>query len=353
MSTLRVLIAGGGVVALEAALALRSLAGERVRAELLAPTTTFAFRPASVRTPFGGADAVEIGFGRIAIEHHRGALAAVDPQRHVVRTTDGGELPYDRLIVATGARPVADVDGATLFRGPISTGAVQRAVAAATQRVIFAAPRAPTWLLPPYELALLAAHARADGPVLTIVTTERRPLAVMGADGSDAVARLLDRAGIEFLGSTTADCVVGDALATRQGRLLAADAVIALPRLHGRRIGGLPADADGFLEIDEHARVRGVEDVFAAGDVTAGEVKHGGLGARQADAACEWIAAEAGAAIEPRPYRPVLQALLLTGEAPLYLCAEGGVTHVSRQPLWQPASKLTGRHLADYVADAD
>ena len=44
----RVLIAGGGVAALEAALALRALAEDRVRVELLAPETQFWYRPLAV-----------------------------------------------------------------------------------------------------------------------------------------------------------------------------------------------------------------------------------------------------------------------------------------------------------------
>jgi len=47
-----VLIAGGGVAALEAALALRALAEERVSVELLAPDPHFWYRPLAVAEPF-------------------------------------------------------------------------------------------------------------------------------------------------------------------------------------------------------------------------------------------------------------------------------------------------------------
>ena len=49
----RVLIVGGGVAGLEAALALRELAGERVATTLLAPAAEFVYRPMRVREPFG------------------------------------------------------------------------------------------------------------------------------------------------------------------------------------------------------------------------------------------------------------------------------------------------------------
>src|SRR5262249_17568536 len=154
-SPLRVLVAGGGVAALEAVLALRSLAGDRVRLELLSPTAGFAQRPYSVRSPFSGEPAPDGSFDRTHVTHHPGALAVVDPERREVGTTDGGVLRYDRLIVATGAQPVEAVPGATLFRGPISAGAVEAAVRGARKRAIFTVPPESTWTLPVYELALL------------------------------------------------------------------------------------------------------------------------------------------------------------------------------------------------------
>jgi sulfide:quinone oxidoreductase len=48
----RVLIAGGGVAALEATLALRALADERVAITLVAPESDFVYRPLAVAEPF-------------------------------------------------------------------------------------------------------------------------------------------------------------------------------------------------------------------------------------------------------------------------------------------------------------
>lgn len=361
MSEMRVLIAGGGVAALEAALALRALAGDRVRVELLAPGTQFPHRPSSVVSPFSGEESPQVSWDRVQITLHRGSLESVDPDARDVLTTDGGRLRYDRLLVATGALAVEAVPGATTFRGPISAGMVDAAIHRARERIIFALPAEAAWGLPVYELALLAAHEHRNGRDLMVVTPEPRPLDVFGRTASDAVARLLDRAGVEFVGETAADSVLGDALITRDGHMIRADAVIALPRLEPRVIPGLP---DGFLEIDEHARVVGVQHVFAAGDVTAEPIKQGGLATQQADAAAERIAFEAGADIEPRPYRPVLRGLLLTGEAPLYMRTDleghGALARplryepprTSRAPLWWPDQKIVGRYLAGYLAAA-
>ena len=51
-SPMRVLIAGGGVAALEATLALRALAPERVGITLVAPESDFTYRPLAVAEPF-------------------------------------------------------------------------------------------------------------------------------------------------------------------------------------------------------------------------------------------------------------------------------------------------------------
>jgi sulfide:quinone oxidoreductase len=364
-SPLRVLVAGGGVAALESVLALRALAGDRVELELLAPAGRFVERPSSVLSPFDGQDAPSVPLDRLfelGVRHHQGALASVEPAARTVRTTDGGRLAYDRLVVAPGARAVDGVPGAVTFRGPISAGAVEAAIGKADAHVIFVLPPTSGWPLPLYELALLTARERPDGPAVTIVTPEPRPLDIFGRTASDALARLLDRAGITFMGRTAAVEALDIALVTEDGRMLAADAIIALPRLVGPRIDGLPMDAHGFIETDEHARVRGIEDVFAAGDATANPIKQGGLAAQQADAAAEWIAADAGAPVTPLPARRVLRGVVLTGEAPLYLRRDldedAGVARalreapggVSRAGLWWPSGKIAGRYLTGFLA---
>src|SRR3954447_3763247 len=106
-SPLRVLIAGGGVAGLEALLALRDLAGDRVAITLLAPESEFAYRPMATAVPFARghmqrhrlAEAAE-GAGA---EFVRGALAEVDPEARSVTTADDRTLSYDALLVAVGA----------------------------------------------------------------------------------------------------------------------------------------------------------------------------------------------------------------------------------------------------------
>jgi sulfide:quinone oxidoreductase len=128
--------------------------------------------------------------------------------------------------------------------------------------------------------------------------------------------------------------------------------------MRGREIKSLPHDEDGFLPIDNHGRVTGVNDVYAAGDGTNFPVKQGGIACQQADAVAEVIAKTAGASLEPRSFRPVLRGQLITGRESRFMRAdlsgrEGDIAHSSPETLWWPPSKVAGRYLAPYLHEAD
>ena len=128
--TAKVLIAGGGVAALEAALALRALAEDRVSVELLAPESQFSYRPLAVAEPFGLGAMRRLELGELAAEAGatltHGALFSVDVARRIAYTATGVAIPYSTLLVACGAVPKPAVDGALTFRGP-PTGSGSRA----------------------------------------------------------------------------------------------------------------------------------------------------------------------------------------------------------------------------------
>jgi sulfide:quinone oxidoreductase len=63
---MRVLIAGGGVAGLEAALALRAVAREQVDVELLAPEPRFFYRPLAVAEPFGLGEVRQFDLAQLA-----------------------------------------------------------------------------------------------------------------------------------------------------------------------------------------------------------------------------------------------------------------------------------------------
>jgi sulfide:quinone oxidoreductase len=92
--------------------------------------------------------------------------------------------------------------------------------------------------------------------------------------------------------------------------------ILALPELMGPSVRGLSIAEHGFIPVTPYGEVRGVPDVYAAGDATDFPVKHGGIAAQQADTAATSIAALAGAHVERKPFHPTIRGLLLTGDRP-------------------------------------
>ena len=362
---MKVLIAGGGVAALEAAVALRELAEDRVSVELLGPEPHFWYRPLAVAEPFALGEVRHFELSKLAADAGAsftpGKLVSVDAARRVAYTSPGGAVSYTTLLIACGAVPKPVVDGAITFRGPADTAKIEKLLAEIeagdVRRVVFAVPTGAVWSLPAYELALMTSAwglRRAIGVEVGLVTPEDEPLQIFGPEASGAVRALLDERGIVLhTRAYPAEARPGELLLVADG-IVVADRVVALPRLQGPRIGGVPQTFEGFIPVDPHGRVIGMTDVYAAGDITTFPVKQGGIAAQQAEAAAEAIAAAAGADLSARPFRPVLRGLLLTGGEPRYLRSDpaGGddASQASPEPLWWPPAKIVGRHLAPFLA---
>jgi sulfide:quinone oxidoreductase len=367
----RVVIAGGGVAALEAALALRELAADRVGVTLLTPEPEFVYRPMRVREPFAYSAARVYPLDDIArdigAEFRRDALTSLDPADRVLHTDEGEPLSYDALLLALGARPQEHFKYAlTLDDRRLDEqlhGLIQDVEGGYVHKLAFLVPTPAPWPVPIYELALMTARRAWDmnqDVSVTIVTPEDAPLAIFGSAVSDGVQRLLEEHGVLIIASAHCETPAPGQVAIRPGaRSLHVDRVVALPELLGPSIPGVPRnDPGGFIPIDAHCRVRDLAGVYAAGDATEFAVKLGGIAAQQADVAAESIAALAGAAVQPREFRPVLQAILLGGDRPLYLSAEivggrGSCSEISEKPSWSPPTKIAAKYLARYLESRD
>jgi sulfide:quinone oxidoreductase len=241
-------------------------------------------------------------------------------------------------------------------------GLIQDVEGGYVKRLAFVIPAPMAWPLPVYELALMTSTRAYDTNVeltITILTPEDAPLAIFGEGASRAVAELLAEHQIEVIAS--AYCEVprsGLVEVSPGGRRLEFDRVAALPELEGPAVPGLPEADHGFIPVDMHCRVRGLERVYAAGDATDFAIKHGGIAAQQADTAAEAIGALAGAPVEPQPFHPVIRGVLLTGGKPRYLSAQitgghGLTSNISEDPPWDPAAKIAAKYLAPYLAVRD
>jgi sulfide:quinone oxidoreductase len=341
-----VVVAGGGIAALEFVLALRQLAGDRAGITLIAPEADLVLRPLSIAEPLGAAEGQRRTLPEIAedagFRFVRAGVTAVDPQRGCVVLRAGGTVRYDSLVLAPGARRLpafddvihlGDEDGTralAALRADIGAGEVGS--------VAFVAPTLTGWLLPLYEAALLTARL-GENVRVSLITAEEQPLAMFGVDASAQVARALDGAGVAWVGGrqpgvTGAAVTVGDAT-------IPADRIVSLPLMRGPRIDGVPATGPyGLIPVDEFGRVRGLPAAYAIGDATDFPVKQGGIACQQAEVAAAHVAARLGADVVPVPFAPVMRASLLTGDGPPLALGP------------DVAGKLPGRHLARYLTPA-
>src|SRR6188768_1266637 len=103
----KVLIAGAGVAGLEAALALRDLAGEGVEVAVHDSRQEFVYRPFAIGEPYGTTRSFRYDLARLSercgATLRASTIAAVEPERRLAVTADGERFPYDHLIIATGA----------------------------------------------------------------------------------------------------------------------------------------------------------------------------------------------------------------------------------------------------------
>jgi sulfide:quinone oxidoreductase len=348
-STARVLISGGGIAALETALALDRLARGRVAVELISPRRDFVFRPRPGWTPLGAGPAARFDLDSVAAEmgarYRSDALAAVRVAEQEVVTKRDAVLPYDALVIAHGATAKRAVTGAVTFWTREDEPALRQVLAAFERgehdRIALAVPAGMRWSLPLYELALQVADrtgTRASGEGrIVVVTPEAFPLELFGEEAGAAVEAAVRERGIEVRAGSGPVAFDDGGLTLESEEVLEVGQVIALPRMVGREVPGLPTDQLGFLHTGSDGRVRDLDVVYAAGDATAFPVKQGVFAGPQADAAAEHLAATVGAALEPTPFRPVLRGTLARGDSAL-------------QSLWWPSTSFAGRHLTAHLA---
>jgi sulfide:quinone oxidoreductase len=315
-SPLRVVIAGGGVAGLEVLMALYSLAGDRVALTLVAPEDQFVYRPLAVDGTFA-VDRMREAPLRTAASHADATFVSdiietANPERKRATTSAGEQLEYDALVLALGANTLPGLSNVLTWDdrsdADVLGGLLQDVEEGYTRRLAVVIPPGPGWPLRGYELALLVKLEASSMSVdieMTIVSPDPPPLALLGERAVELVSKELEQAGIAVASAAHIDVVTANPLAIvlqPSGERIEVDRAIALPVLQGRAVRGVPATSDGFVEVDEHCRARGLDAVWAVGDCTAFPVKSGGFAAEQADVAAEDIAAAAGAPVEARTF---------------------------------------------------
>jgi sulfide:quinone oxidoreductase len=362
-----IVLVGGGVGALETALALRALAADRVNMTLVSADPELTYRPAAAFEAFGQPaaryDLAAIA-GDLGARFRMERLEAVAPRTRSVRLSSGARLSYDALVLAIGARATAALPGALTFRDQRDVPALRRVLgelkSGQLTRLAFAVPSGIAWALPLYELALYSARRAArpgTGTEIVVLSPEHTPLEVFGEEASKRVEDVLADRGVTFLGESPVTRWSEGTLSVQGHAPIEVDRVITIPQLRVHRIPGIPASWWGFVPTDASGRVEGLADVYAAGDMTSYPIKQGGLATQQADRIANTIAASLGATVRELRDTHILRARLLGGERPLLLRTEldwqgrpsNGTVETAAADDGADATKIFGRYLTPYL----
>jgi sulfide:quinone oxidoreductase len=289
----RVVILGSSFAGLTAALELRKRVGDRHEIVVLDPRADFTFIPSLIWLPFGIRDAKDVTFPLAPLYASKGirfvneAATGIDLDAHVVHTTSGEELSYDKLFIGTGPRlafekvpglgphgghtqSVCNLDHALLAReawdrflqnpGPVVIGTAQGGSC-------FGAS---------YEFLFNVSHrirkaGLQDVAPVTFITAEpflgHFGLGGVGTSGQ-MVERFFARSGIEGLTSTSITEVRDGEIELGSGRVLPFAYSMIVPPFAGvEAVAGTEGLANpmGFVPVDEQFRHPEHPDVFAAG----------------------------------------------------------------------------------------
>ncbi len=310
----RIVVLGGGFGGLEAAFYLRRRLGRRAELTLVSNRDEFLFKPNTIYIPFGQEPDTLVfplapTLDRRQIHFVRGEAQGVDPGRRLVKTS-AGELPYDQLVVATGAttRP-EEIEGLSAHANTVWTpeemlhlrASLSRLLADARggrkQKVLFLVPPNNKCSGPLYEIALmldswLRRRKAREGAEIAYATYEAGYIQAFGPRLHELVKGEFERRGITGHTGLRISSVASHEARFEGGNLLPFDLLVSFPpHAAAVRYEGLPSDERGFLRTDlETRQVVGHENVFAVGDAGDFPVKQAFLALLQADAVAERIA---------------------------------------------------------------
>jgi len=281
-------ILGSGFAALTTIRRLRAL-GVNADITLVSPRSELVYLPSLIWIPSGmrRGDDLRIPlarfFERQQVRWHRGSVQGVhDGGRRVV--TDSGEIGNDYLVVATGARylralpgiehaviPCEGIDSAEAIRDRLA------AMQGGTIAIGFATnPKEPGAVRggPMFEFlfgidTLLRRQGRRERFRLIFFNPSKEPGQRLGPGAVSRLLAHMSRQGIETrLGHKMVGLEAGRVVT--DGGSFDADLVLFMPGLTGPAwLDGsvLPRSPGGFVACDAACRVRGLERVFAAGDI--------------------------------------------------------------------------------------
>lgn len=265
----RVVVVGAGMAGVQTAVALREQGFDGAVTLIGAePHQPYDRPPLSKAVLLGKAEdsAFDVDFEALSIELRLGLdVTGLRADAHEV-DTEAGPVPYDVLVVATGAEPVTlpgteGVPGVHLLRTLDDAARLKPVLERRHDIVVVGAG----WIG-----AEFATAAREAGCAVTVVEAADRPLAgALPAEVSAPMARWYEESGAELLTRARVDRIEPGTVHLADGRRLPADAVVvgigARPATRWLTGSGIALDEDGSITADGRLRTS-LPDVYAVGD---------------------------------------------------------------------------------------
>ncbi len=189
----------------------------------------------------------------------------LDRTAKTVQLKDGGQIPYDRLIIATGsrARPwPREADHVHTLRGLDDALELKDALTRTDRLLIVGAG---------FIGCEVAASARALGLEVTLVDIAPHPMVPLGSELGERCAQLHRDHGVDLRCSTGVEAITEHAVALTDGTTVTTDTTLvalgALPNTEWLARSGLTLDPG--LQCDATLTSPDDPDVLAAGDIVS------------------------------------------------------------------------------------
>lgn len=313
-SKAQVTVLGGGFAGLETAFLLAHRLNDDVDITLVSDDPTFLFRPNTIYIPFGlDPDDLRIPLedaaARQNIRFLRGRVEDVDPESRRVHLREADPIPYQYLVIATGAamRP-SEIPGLQEHANTIWTpsqmtelGAglsriVERARAGKVSRILFLIPPNNKCSGPLYEMVFMVeTHLRRQGVrhsvEITWTTSESAYIQAFGPKIHEVVVEEFAERKIEGHLQWTVEHIEPGTVHYTNGESCGYDLLIAFPPyVSAVTYSSLPSDDRGFLKTRfKNRQVEDMEGIYAPGDAGDFPVKQAFLAFLEADAVAEDI----------------------------------------------------------------
>lgn len=214
-------------------------------------------------------------------------VSAIDAKTRSVTLGNGDKLPFDRLLLATGAEPVklripgAEQPHVHTLRSVADSRAIIKAAGSARRALVIGAS---------FIGLEVAASLRARKIEVHVVAPEERPMQkVLGGEMGDFVRSLHEENGVIFHLKDTVENLDGMRATLKSGAVIEADLVVVgigvKPRLALAERAGLAADRG--VSVSEYLETS-VAGIFAAGDIARWPDPH----SRQTIRVEHWVVAE-------------------------------------------------------------